>query len=296
MKIWNKILAGAMATTMMVQVATTTVFADSEPQYSPYVSLGADLSKDDRATVLKLLGVTEDDLKEKYKVGTVTNDDEYAYLSDYLSSSVIGSRALSSVRVEKTDSGSGISVETHNISYCTSDMYKNALVTAGVADASVTVAAPFNISGTSALVGTMRAYEEMTGEKITEDTKDAAVNELVVTGELSESIGESASDMIATLKDEVLSKNLSTDEEILAAIDKVAEQFNITLSEQDKQNLLDLLKKLATLDIDPDMIKAEAKKVADKLAEMGVDVDGLWGTITRIFEGFMDWLKGLFNS
>lgn len=295
MKIWTKIMTGALAATMMLQIGTATVFADSEPEYASYVSLGADLSQSDRATVLKLLNVSEDELNDKYKVGTVTNDDEYAYLSGYLEPSVIGTRALSSVRVDKTDSGSGIDVETHNISYCTSEMYKNALITAGVADASVVVAAPFNISGTSALVGTMRAYEEMTGQKITNDTKDAAVNELVVTGELSDSIGDSqsASDLIATLKDEVLSKGLSTDEEILTAIDKVAKQFDITLSEQDKQTLLDLLKKLASLDIDPDAIKAEAKKVADKLADMGVDVDGLWGTISRIFQGLIDWLKGV---
>ena len=38
-------------------------------------------------------------------------------------------------------------------------MYENALTTAGVTDATVTVAGPFNITGTAALVGAMNAYE-----------------------------------------------------------------------------------------------------------------------------------------
>ena len=100
----------------------------------PYVALGADLKESERATVLKLLGITEEELKD-YDVITVTNEDEHQYLDEYLEASVIGTRALSSVMVVGKDAGNGINVNTSNISYCTPGMYRNALITAGVEDA-----------------------------------------------------------------------------------------------------------------------------------------------------------------
>ena len=134
----------------------------------PYVSLGADLNAQERATVLELLGITEDDLKN-YTVATITNQDEHDYLDAYLDKSVIGSRALSSVLVEGKTDGNGIKVTTHNISYCTTGMYQNALVTAGIKDADIVVAGPFKISGTAALVGAIKSYENMTGEKVEQE-------------------------------------------------------------------------------------------------------------------------------
>ena len=155
----------------------------------PYLSLGADLSTDQKSKVLELLDVDEKAL-DQYNIVTVTNADEHKYLDDYLDSSVIGTKALSSVLVEKRDKGEGIDVTTKNITYCTAGMYENALTTAGVTDATVTVAGPFNITGTAALVGAMNAYEDMTGEDISSESKDAATNELVVTSDQKAQIAE----------------------------------------------------------------------------------------------------------
>ena len=82
-------------------------------------------------------------------------------------------------------------------------MYKNALATAGIEDANVIVAGPFALSGTAALVGTFEAYEEMTGETLDESVVDAAMDELVTTGELEQSIDgepEEIESMIADLR------------------------------------------------------------------------------------------------
>lgn len=49
---------------------------------------------------------------DQYNIVTVTNADEHKYLDDYLDSSVIGTKALSSVLVEKRDKGEGIDVTT----------------------------------------------------------------------------------------------------------------------------------------------------------------------------------------
>lgn len=68
-------------------------------------------------------------------------------------------------------------VQTHNISRITDEMYLNALMTAGVKDAKVYVTAPFEVSGTAALTGLMKAYETTSGEKISEDVKKVANEE-----------------------------------------------------------------------------------------------------------------------
>ena len=96
------------------------VYADREDAKLdvPYISLGADLNAQEKASVLELLGVSEKDL-EDYTVATVTNKDEHNYLDSYLDKSVIGSRALSSVLVEGKEDGNGIHVTTKNITECT---------------------------------------------------------------------------------------------------------------------------------------------------------------------------------
>ena len=78
--------------------------------------------------------------------------------------------------------GSGLSVTVNNVSWCTPDMYRNAFTTAGITDARITVAAPFPVSGTAALAGIYKAYEDMTGQKLDTAVKDVGTQELTVTG------------------------------------------------------------------------------------------------------------------
>ena len=178
-------------------------FADSV-SVKPFLAFGADLSTKEKAQVMKQFGITNEELAD-YQTITVTNKEEHQYLDEYLASKVIGTRALSSVMIEEADAGSGIEVETHNISFCSKEMYTNALVTAGISDAKVTVAGPFPISGTAALVGAMKAYGEMTGEGVDEASSDAATNELVATSELANDIGkEKAAQFVALLKDKAV--------------------------------------------------------------------------------------------
>ena len=211
MKKRSKVTAVLLSLALLICALPTTVVKadstgnsdDTSVEVSPYISLGADLNAQQKDIVLALLGVTEADL-DNYEVLQVTNKDEHEYLDDYLSASVIGTKALSSVRIEKGEEGKGIHVETKNITYCTSGMYTNALITAGITDADVIVAGPFELSGTAALVGAMKAYEAMTGETLSDDREDAATNELVLTSELAQSIGsDDAEKLIALVKDKV---------------------------------------------------------------------------------------------
>ncbi len=84
------------------------------------VALGADLSAEQRATVLSLMGITEEQLAG-YEVIYITNAQEHQYLDAYLDASVIGSKSLSSVMLKKGAKGSGVNVTTKNINYCTTE-------------------------------------------------------------------------------------------------------------------------------------------------------------------------------
>ena len=292
-------LAGVLA--VVVTLMTGTVSQADSVEVKPYLAFGADLTSSQKSEVMKLLGVTSGELAD-YETVEVTNAEEHKYLDTYLDKSVIGTRALSSVKIEEADAGEGIRVETHNISFCTVEMYTNALVTAGISDAVVTVAGPFEISGTAALVGAMKAYGTMTGQEIDSDNADAATNELVLTGELGESVGkEEAAQLVALVKNKVLEGKLSSEEEIMDAVEEAADELNLSLSDGQKAELTKLMKKISSLDLDVDSLKAQAQGIYDKLKNMDIDLTEAKGVLAKIgdfFSGFFqkiaEFFKGLF--
>ena len=262
----------------------------------PYLSLGADLSTDQKSKVLELLDVDEKAL-DQYNIVTVTNADEDKYLDDYLDSSVIGTKALSSVLVEKRDKGEGIDVTTKNITFCTAGMYENALTTAGVTDATVTVAGPFNITGTAALVGAMNAYEDMTGEDISSESKDAATNELVVTSELAGQLNDSdkAEQFLALIKEKVLSDDAKSESDINDIIDECSKDLDITVTDDQKAQIAELMQKINKLDLNVNDLKEQASKIYDKLSDMDIDTQGIFEKIKTALSSIFAALSGLFN-
>ncbi|MGN0437241.1 MAG: DUF1002 domain-containing protein [Lachnospiraceae bacterium] len=280
-------------------VTSMTAKADGVTDEDPkdvYVSFGADLTADEKATVLGLMGITEADLAN-YTVGQITNQDEKNYLGSYLDSSIIGSRALSSVIVVRKEKGHGINVETKNISYCTPGMYTNALITAGIEDADVIVAGPFNITGTAALVGAMKAYSELTGEAISQESMDTAVNELVVTSQIAEGSGDAASveELIAYVKARVVQEGLDNDEAISQAIDDGAAEVGVEVTEEQKQKIIELMKKINDLDLDFDSMKAQASELFNKLEDMGIDKEQAKGFFQKIIDSLKEFFEGLFG-
>lgn len=264
----------------------------------PYLALGADLTPEQQATVLSLMGISQSELTN-YDVVYVTNDMEHQYLDSYLPASTIGTRALSSVLIMEGKKGSGIQISTKNISYCTVGMYKNALATAGLEDAEIIVAGPFPISGTAALIGALQAYSKMTGDEIKEESLDTAMNELVVTGELADAVGgdkAQAEEFMAYVKQEVVKNGLDDEASINEAIDKACKEFNVTLTESQKQQLLGVMKKISDLDLDWDQLLNQASDLYDRLDEMGLLSDsGFLGKIKDFFRSIKEFFQNLFE-
>lgn len=265
----------------------------------PFLALGADLKAQERETVLRLLGVTEQELGN-YDVITVTNADEHAYLDEYLDNSIIGSRALSSVKVVGREAGSGIHVDTSNISYCTAGMYRNALITAGVEDADITVAGPFSISGTAALVGAIKAYETMTGEEIPEVNMDAANNELVITGEIVENVGDSqkVEELMALVKQKVAEGSVKSREDIEALVGQAAEELDVSLSDEDRDKIAGLMDKIDGLNLNVDAIKEQAQELYNKLDSLDFhfDTESVGNFFTRIVDAIVGFFQNLFSK
>ncbi|MCI8300637.1 MAG: DUF1002 domain-containing protein [Lachnospiraceae bacterium] len=260
----------------------------------PYLALGANLTPQQQNTVLGLLGINPAELAD-YDVIYITNEEERQYLGGYVSADKIGTRALSSVLVVKREKRNGINITTKNISYCTIGMYKNALITAGITDADIIVAGPAPISGTAALVGVMKAYSDMTGEQVTEQSMDTALNELVLTGDLADTVGDSekAEELIAYLKQEVVGKDISSESEIQEVIHNACDKFSVKLSEDEVGQLTELLQKIVSLDLDLDSIKDQAQELYDKLSQ--IDTGSIFDKIAGFFRSIIDFFKGLFS-
>ena len=286
MKIKKQILAGALALATTFTMNVPALAADSD--YC--VALGADLSAEEKSKVLGIMDLSEDDL-DGHEV-TVTNQEEHKYLDDYLSASVIGSRALSSVYVREASDGYGIQVTTHNITYCTTGMYQNALATAGLKNATVVVAGPFDLSGTAALIGAVKAYSELSGEPIQAEALEAATDELVTTGEIAEDIGSSdAEALVGAVKDTIVAEGITDEDGINQAIDDAAKKLDITLSDEDKAKINDVMQKVGDLDLNADDLKEQAKQLYDKLGELNVSKEQVQGWFSML----LAWLKQLFS-
>ena len=141
----------------------------------------------------------------------------------------------------------------------------------------------------------MKAYSDMTGEEVTEESMDTALNELVLTGDLAKAVGDSdkAEELVAYLKQEVLSKDLTDEGEIREVIDKACEEFDIVLSEEEISQLIDLLKKIGQLDLDWDSIKNQAEELYNKLSK--IDAGGFFEKVVGFFQSILDFFKGLFS-
>ena len=273
-----------------------TIQADDKP----YLALGADLTDAQKNTVLSLMGIDPANLGN-YDVVYTTNAEEHQYLDSYISSSQIGSKSWSSVVIVKRDKGNGLNISTRNINYCTVGMYKNALTTAGITDADIIVAGPQEISGTAALVGVFKAYQEMTGETINADIIDASLNELVVTGQLEQSIAglsdEEVEEFIAYIKS-VIAQNDLKDEASNQAIDDACSKYNVTLSDSERQQIVDLLLKITSLGINLDSLVDYAESLYHSFKDGGGDSSVLSSVGTffsNVFSSIADFFKGLFS-
>lgn len=226
--------------------------------------VGADISAEQKADVYKTFGVEQGSVTEL----TVTNDDERQYLDGLVDDSVIGTKSISCVYLEVLGEGEGLDVSVTNINWCTKEMYANALVTAGIDDAKLIVTSPVaGISGTAALTGVYKAYEDITGEPLDEIAKLAGTQELVITADLADQIGSYDAVTIVNELKKVLAETVNmTDDEVKAEILRIAQDNNISVSDGQADQLLKLCRSLENLN--PDELKAKVESLQDTVKKL----------------------------
>lgn len=254
--------------------------------------IGANLTEEQISAVYSNFGVKRGDVTEL----RVTNADERKYLEGYVEDSVIGTKSISCVYIEVLEAGEGLDVTTSNINWCTSQMYVSALATAGITDAKIIVAAPFEVSGTAALTGVYMAYEDITGETLDETAKLVSTQELTLTAELAEKIGSYDSvEIVNELKLLLGETKNMTDEQLRREIESIASDLGVSLTDTQISQLISLCRSLEKLN--PEQLKEKVESVQNTIAKLGQakeTVSNFFEGVKNVWNSLVDFFKGLF--
>ncbi|MBU3189931.1 DUF1002 domain-containing protein [Clostridium bowmanii] len=286
----KKLVLGVMVTAILFATPINNVYADSYKS----VTIGSDLTNQQEEDMLKYFGVD----KNSASVVEVTNSEEKKYLGDTVSKDQLGNKAISCSYIEPTTNG-GLIVDTHNVTWVNGNMIKNALITAGIENANVKVSAPFAVSGTAAMTGILKGFENSKdGKKLDENTKKTANEEVAVTGELGEKIGQDkAAGLINEVKSEVIKDKPKTEEGITEIVNNVTNNYNYNLSKDDVTNIVGLMTKVNKLNLDYSKVKGQLEDVASTMKNT-LESDktkswfaGVCASIGDFFKGIADSLK-----
>ncbi|MCQ4637870.1 DUF1002 domain-containing protein [Anaerovorax odorimutans] len=283
MKRSKKAIAFILIFTVVFQLLAVTASADS----SNVVTLGANISEQQKADMYEYFGTTP----EKVETIVVNNSDERKYMEGIATDAQIGRKTFSCSYIEPTESG-GIQVKTANLTFVTSSMIASTLATSGIENCNVVAAAPIAVSGTGALTGIMMAYETASGKELNEDQKEAAVEELVTTGEIADSVGqEQASALMNDVKQQVIEDDLTDASKIEDAVKDAADKQGVSLTDEQIEKIVALMKTISQYDYD---VKA-LKKTLDNLEGKGEGFfAGIWNSIKGFFGGDSD--GGIIND
>lgn len=300
----NKFMAVVATLVLAIGVIAPTVFAAEgqtkaidEKLGVPIVVYGANLSEDEKAIVKKALKVEEEPEIEEI---TVSGED----LVKYIKNSNSSSRMYSSAKITRKDEGEGlvISIVTpENITEVSEEIYANAMLTAGIENAIVEVAAPKPVTGHSALVGIYKAYEVTTGETLDIERTDVANEELSLATSIADSAGisdEKVAELLTEIKKQIAEQNPATREEVQKIVEDQLSRLQIELSEADRQLLIDLMDKISKLDIDFSQWSEQLKDLSTTLEEKFgslMEDEGFWTSVKNFFNNLADTVSTWFK-
>lgn len=286
----KKIISILLAVCLMCGLGSAFAINEGEAR----VVIGADNSDSQISSVYNTFGISRGDVTEL----TLTNSEERQYLEGVVSSDVIGTKSISCVYIKILAPGSGLDVTTSNITWCGKEMYVNALVTAGIDDARVIVTAPFGVSGTAALTGIYKAYEDITGVKLDSVAKQVATEELVITADLADQIGEYDSTQIVNELKLILDETRNmTDDEVRAEIRKIAADYDVSITDDQVNQLLTLCRSFETLGFDELKEKVEGlQDTLKKLSSVEETAGGIVSGIKNFFSAIGNFFSNLFGG
>lgn len=284
-------------------ICSSIVLGSITPAYADganVVTLGTNLSAEQKQMVLNYFGVKENEVV----ILEVNNQEERKYLEGVATEAQLGTRTYSCAYVQPTSKGNGLNVKTVNLTYVTSSMIASTLTTCGITDANVIAMTPLSggVSGTGALTGIMKAFEDATGKPLDEGKKEIASEELVITGDLGENIGQDkATGVINDIKTEIIKNNTQDNIQIADTINNITNNYNVTLTPEQQEKLENLMTKVSEQDYDYKEMKDALNSVKDvvneKLNSIGEKVPTtLINSVKQWFTRIGDWFANLFNN
>lgn len=306
----NKLLGAVLAVVMGVSACATNVFAIDtsvidEKWGKPTVVYGGGLTNDQIQSTRDLFDIK--DTNNVYETSVDAND-LYTYLGIAGGST---SSLISSVMVQKKDSGTGVKVKIiteDNITKITSNQYANAAITAGVSDVEIDVASVSKVTGESALTGVYKALES-NGETLDLDRTQVAQDELETTNEIAENNADNSNfdsgrldQAMVEIKKELaeIKQNqgsAATAEQVEQVVTDALKKFNLSdiISQDDINKLIEFAKKYQnTSAIDSQEVLKQLNKLSGSLKNQ------LSGLLDKAqsegwFDKIINFIKSLFN-
>ncbi|WP_373894097.1 DUF1002 domain-containing protein [Virgibacillus sp. CBA3643] len=259
------------------------------------VVYGEQLTDQQRNEVRDILKVSDSDAVEEYDV---TGQDYANYINGNPNSNMYSSAKIT---LEDSDAGLTVNIVTpDNITEVTNEMYANALLTAGVENATVDVASPAAVTGHSALTGIYKAYD-VEGEELDKERMELANDELNVATDLAEDEGmsqEKVSELLTEIKQMIADQDPATREDVEQIVQEQLDNLEVSLSEEDRQMLVDLFDKMRDLDIDFDQVKSQLEDIAstvrDQMDELGLDAS-FWEKVGNFFADLFESISNFFK-
>ena len=262
---------------------------------SKVVTIGADLTSAQKQTVLDYFGVKQDEAV----ILEVNNLEERKYLQGIASEAQLGTKTFSCAYVQPAKKGNGINVKTANLTYVTSSMIASTLATCGVEDANVIAMTPLKggVSGTGALTGVMKAFEDATGQELSEEKKELASEELITTSDLGDEIGQDkAAGIINDIKADIIKNQTQDTIQIAETINNITNNYNVTLTPEQEEQISSLMTKISEQDYNYETLKNTFENVANSVDEnlqsLGINIQRSEGFFTSI----VHWFKDLFSG
>lgn len=275
----------------------TTAFADIHGEYpsGEILSFGSDLSDSQEAQLRKYF-------KAPDNIEAIYVDSKMALKQFGLDEKELANFTggwYSSAYVKLLQKENGVTVNSSNLTLVTNDMLANALITSGILNAEVTASAPFEVTGESALAGILAGAENIMGGELSTSNKKAAQEEIDVSLDLAEEIGDTeASAIINEVKTAVIKDKPSSEEEIKEIIEKVEKKYDVDISATIQNNMVALMSNINDLDLDysklKDTLDKSASKFKDEMEALGKELKNS-GFFDKLFSWISDFFSSLFN-
>lgn len=275
----------------------TTAFADIHGEYpsGEILSFGSDLSDSQEAQLRKYF-------KAPDNIEAIYVDSKMALKQFGLDEKELANFTggwYSSAYVKLLQKENSVTVNSSNLTLVTNDMLANALITSGILNAEVIASAPFEVTGESALAGILAGAENIMGGELSTSNKQAAQEEIGVSLDLAEEIGDTeASAIINEVKTAVIKDKPSSEEEIKEIIEKVENKYDVDISATIQNNMVALMSDINDLDLDysklKDTLDKSASKFKDEMEALGKELKDS-GFFDKLFNWISEFFSSLFN-